>query len=977
MINGASWSAIGRIDEIKRNEHRKSSTKTKEKNRSSSMFSPKVQSTLDKHFPSSLPSKRLHIKQTSDAACLTDLCSNLEIDEVEIFSLIKEHIPKYKIRADNITTFAGTTNQDFEFVQFPALNIPDNIGLGLNPDQIRETLNYFLLSGKRCSEMSIVYDDIQAVTRLLQEKEKDLELTVHIGKELLSQNNQLEKKVADLEADLKAAQENIAQINHELLQKNELINILTETDEVNNEVVSPTASKSLNFNFDVLQRKINVLENENRTLHSEVAQVVKETDEVEEQERRLFIELSEQLSSTNHQFEGLTLEIERYKEENRLQNEQIVNLSARLSDTQQRLHELITENDETASVLNITKENQNMLVSELQDYKEKYQETLGLLQETQNLLREKKKRAQPLARNSYVPGLPAPYNAESLQTELMESSLFSENNSLDSGIHSDNGQTKTVPMFKKVFETVKCAGKSNAFKNSDMLSMSNSTELITSQPRMSSSIYSSSSDTEKSIDKLGSYSMYSSIYGNIGVGLKLDDNFISSDSDDGYTNRTTSGVPGCPGAKDLETALKNLSSAEILARRTMLSHAPAGTYSYDDPMTPESIFSRSTSTTLSQYRYPKRLEIVKPLEGSYTLNHWKGLATPAMSGLLHDNERVKVRGEKGLDELGMQLYSLLDVEEDIDELPGKQFDTSPCIYTYTNSCVMHPDDGTSSITFSLPPSQLSSRVESRQTTCPSTPRSLSRRNSCSTFSVSLGLAFMLNERGIKAVTPSCLNTPAGVNFSPTVTPCNSPDGRLSPISGHYDVTETSLTSFLTSSAGVLRKKSDNGQESSSRSSILLEKRAKMRSIRLIQQGENLGIENILSTSSKLVSPLALHSSNIYTRYNSPMAQLTSLKHLSEKNKKIDENEKETTNENMSTTDTSVSTSSAVVRSKQKMQRSRSRRNLNGGQRRDLGTVNNIKREKSDNEKVEEEKSLVGGFVGSISSIFFGRKGGLL
>lgn len=58
---------------------------------------------------------------------------------------------------------------------------------------------------------------------------------------------------------------------------------------------------------------------------------------------------------------------------------------------------------------------------------------------------------------------------------------------------------------------------------------------------------------------------------------------------------------------------------------------------------------------------------------------------------------------------------------------------------------------------------------------PATPHSgLSRRNSCSTFSVSAGLASMLNERGIKAVTPSALNTPAGQNHSPTVTPCNSP-----------------------------------------------------------------------------------------------------------------------------------------------------------------------------------------------------------
>lgn len=39
---------------------------------------------------------------------------------------------------------------------------------------------FVVLSGQRCSEMTVVYDDIQAVTRLLQEKEKvinDVHLT--------------------------------------------------------------------------------------------------------------------------------------------------------------------------------------------------------------------------------------------------------------------------------------------------------------------------------------------------------------------------------------------------------------------------------------------------------------------------------------------------------------------------------------------------------------------------------------------------------------------------------------------------------------------------------------------------------------------------------------------------------------------------------------------------------------------------------
>lgn len=353
-----------------------------------------------------------------------------------------------------------------------------------------------------------------------------------------------------------------------------------------------------------------------------------------------------------------------------------------------------------------------------------------------------------------------------------------------------------------------------------------------------------------------------------------------------------------------------------------------------------------------------------------------------MSGLLNENERVKVRGEKGLEELGMQLYCLEDVEEDMDDHPGKQFDSSPCIYTYTNSYVMHPDDGTSSITFSLPPSQMSSRMESRQTTCPSTPRSLSRRNSCSTFSVNFGLASMLNERGIKAVTPSCLNTPSGVNYSPTVTPCNSPTGSHSPTYPH-EVNETSLTGFLSSSAGILRKKiTGHDPERSLRAASILEKKAKIRSIRLLERVENLGIENILvsNSSSRMVSPLALNSSNIYTRYNSPMTQLTSLKHLSDKKKsfgEVEEVDKAESIDKASSSSESNQKSEASTSSQsrtKKIQRQRSRRNMNAtGQRMDLGTVNTT----SKSPESKEEKSLVGGFVGSISSIFFGRKGGLL
>lgn len=67
---------------------------------------------------------------------------------------------------------------------------------------------------------------------------------------------------------------------------------------------------------------------------------------------------------------------------------------------------------------------------------------------------------------------------------------------------------------------------------------------------------------------------------------------------------------------------------------------------------------------------------------------------------------------------------------------------------------------------------MSSQISSRASSAVQTPITRSRRNSTSTFSTALGLAKMLNERGIKAATPSTLGSP---NFSPTATPANSPD----------------------------------------------------------------------------------------------------------------------------------------------------------------------------------------------------------
>lgn len=59
------------------------------------------------------------------------------------------------------------------------------------------------------------------------QKEKDLELTARIGKELLAGNQTLEARVGLLETELKTVNERYTQASYELQKKNDLIKILS------------------------------------------------------------------------------------------------------------------------------------------------------------------------------------------------------------------------------------------------------------------------------------------------------------------------------------------------------------------------------------------------------------------------------------------------------------------------------------------------------------------------------------------------------------------------------------------------------------------------------------------------------------------------------------------------------------------------------------------------------------------------------
>ena len=100
-----------------------------------------------------------------------------QLAEVEIVSLLEAPVPKYKLRADYITQHGGYPNQDFLqnnsdgfIIKTPTLSIEQEVALkgSLTPDQAEAALEYFVLCGDRLSQMTQTYNDVDAVTRLLQ-----------------------------------------------------------------------------------------------------------------------------------------------------------------------------------------------------------------------------------------------------------------------------------------------------------------------------------------------------------------------------------------------------------------------------------------------------------------------------------------------------------------------------------------------------------------------------------------------------------------------------------------------------------------------------------------------------------------------------------------------------------------------------------------------------------------------------------------
>lgn len=277
-------------------------------------------------------------REYRDAGTITDVCNSTDLPEVEIISLLEEQLPHYKLRAD---TIYGYDHDDW--LQTPLISPDANIDL--TTEQIEETLKYFLLCAERVGQMTKTYNDIDAVTRLLEEKERDLELAARIGQSLLKKNKTLTERNEYLEEQVEHIREEVSQLRHDLSMKDELLQFYTSAaDESESDSICSTplkrneSSSSVQnfFPFDSLQKKLKDLEDENIVLRSEACHLQTETITYEEKEQQLVNDCVKELRDASIQIANISEELAKKTEDAARQQEEITHLLSQIVDIQKK-----------------------------------------------------------------------------------------------------------------------------------------------------------------------------------------------------------------------------------------------------------------------------------------------------------------------------------------------------------------------------------------------------------------------------------------------------------------------------------------------------------------------------------------------------------------------------------------------------------------------------------------------------------------
>lgn len=774
----------------------------------------------DAIFTSPIGEETLMNVSHRDSESITDVSGCEDLPEVELVSLLEEQLPQYKLRVDSLFLYE---NQDWARSPHQQQHAAET----LSPVLAEETFRYMILGTDRVEQMTRTYNDIDMVTHLLAERDRDLELAARIGQALLKRNHVLAEQNESLEEQLGQAFDQVNQLQHELSKKDELLRIVSIASEESE--TDSSCSTPLRFNdsfnlsqgllqLDMLQEKLKELEEENMALRSKACHIKTETITYEEKEQQLVHDCVKELRETNAQMSRMTEELSGKSDELIRYQEEISSLLSQIVDLQHKLKEHVIEKEELRLHLQASKDAQRQLTMELHELQDRNMECLGMLHESQEEIKELRSRSGPAAHlysQSYG------FSGESLAAEI-EGTMRKEL-SLD----EESSIFKQKAQQKRVFDTVKAAndtrGRAAPYPTLPIPGSNRSSVIMTAKPF--------ESGFQQAEDRIGNQ------------GDHAEENPGNPQKED---------QPGPCGESDLATALHRLS----LRRQNYLSEKQFFAEEWERKLqvlaeqkvegvngggTPAeslaSVFtSQSEITDLSAVGglrgfMPEKLQIVKPLEGSQTLHHWQQLAQPNLGTILDPRPGVITKGFAQLPK--DDIYHLSDLEEDDEEgitfqvqqplkveqtpsesrpgtgiflppitsaggpvsaatsNPGKCLSGTNSTYTFTTCRILHPSDITqvtpSSAFPSLSCGSSSSSSSNTAVNSPALSYRLSigesittRRDSTITFSSTMGLAKLLQERGISAqvyhspVSESPLLRPLSRALEIPCTPPNSP-----------------------------------------------------------------------------------------------------------------------------------------------------------------------------------------------------------
>ncbi|XP_060706205.1 trafficking kinesin-binding protein 1 isoform X7 [Hemiscyllium ocellatum] len=593
-----------------------------------------------------------------------------------------------------------------------------------------------LLCAERVGQMTKTYNDIDAVTRLLEEKERDLELAARIGQSLLKKNRTLTERNEHLEEQVEHAREEVSQLRHELSMKDELLQFYTnaaeesESDSTSSTPlrrIESTSSVQNYFHLDSLQRKLKDLEEENVVLRTETCHLQTETISYEEKEQQLVNDCVKELRDANLQLVNLAEELAKKTEDSARQQEEITHLLSQIVDLQKKSKAYAVENEELTQHLSAAKDAQRQLTAELRELEDKYAECMEMLHEAQEEIKNLRNKTMPNStpRRYHSLGL---FPLDSLAAEI-EGSMRKELQMDTSPALEQKHQQK------RVFETVRTVNQAVRQRSQAPSPMNIPGS---NQSSAMNSGFSSCISTPRS-------SFHGGDITNIVIDNKTNSILLETESNEiGIEDSDKKlGQPGTPGSRDLQAALRRLSLRrenylcerrffEDERERKLQELAEKGEISSGSATPTESImslgtnlsgisdFTRFSGMSFSSRSYlPEKLQIVKPLEGSATLHHWQQLAQPNLGGILDPRPGVVTKGFRPLELDTEQVYHLTDYEEDEPGdpsfrglatstpvqhretsvyYPGKCMSHTSSTFTFTTCRILHPSDELAQVT---------------------------------------------------------------------------------------------------------------------------------------------------------------------------------------------------------------------------------------------------------------------------------------